>query len=54
MCINKGVNIFKYVQNHIKDKYLVSLYNDNSRDSSLHYIAFLFYFRGLPGDSLLL
>ena len=33
----------------MKDKYLFQLHNKNSRDSSLHYTPFLFYFRELPG-----
>ena len=36
---------------------MCSLHNKNSRDSSLHYIAFLYDFRefpGIPWDSLLL
>ena len=31
---------------------MYSLHNKNSRDASLHYIAFLFYYRGFPRDSL--
>ena len=49
--------MLKFIQNDIKDKNLVSLHNKNSRDSSLHYIAFLFYLGdslGFPRDSLLL
>ena len=39
----------KYIQNDIKDKYLVLLHSiKNNRDSSLHYnISFLY--RGFPG-----
>ena len=50
-------NVLKYIQNDIKDKYLVSLHNKNSRDSSLHYIAFFFHLgdsMGFLRDSLLL
>ena len=36
-------HVLKYIQNDIKDKYMVSLHNKNSRDSSLHYISFLFH-----------
>ena len=41
--------VLKYIQNDIKDKYLFQLHNENSRDSSLHYTPFLFYFREFPG-----
>ena len=47
----------KYIQNKIilKTNSLYSLSNKNSRDSSLHDVAFLCHFRGFPGtpwDSL--
>ena len=41
--------VLKYIQNDIKDKYQFQLHNKNSRDSSLHYTPFLFYFREFPG-----
>ena len=41
--------VLKFIQNDIKDKYLFQLHNKNSRDSSLHYTPFLFYFREFPG-----
>ena len=41
--------VLKYIQNCIKGKYLFSFHNKNARDSSLHYITFLFYFRAFPG-----
>ena len=47
-------NMLKYIQKDIKDKYLVSLHKTNYRESSLHYIAFLFHLGdswGFPGDS---
>ena len=45
--------VLKYIQKDIKDKYLFQLHNKNSRDSSLHYTPFFFYFResqGIPGN----
>ena len=41
--------VVKYMQNDIKDKYLVLLHNKNFGDSSQHFMTFLFYFRGYPG-----
>ena len=43
-----------YIQNDIKDNSVYQLQNKNSRDISLRYLAFLFYFRGFPGDFPLL
>ena len=40
--------LYKYTENDMKDKYVYSLHNKNSRNASLNYIAFLFY----SGDSL--
>ena len=56
---NNVCNIFilKYIQNDIKDKYLYSFHDKNSRHSSLHYKALLSYFTEFSGnlwDSLLL
>ena len=42
------VFVLKYTENYMKDKYVYSLHNKNSRNASLNYIAFLFS----SGDSL--
>ena len=46
------VFVFKYTENDMKDNNVYSLHNKNSRDDSLRYIAFLFYYSGFPRDSL--
>ena len=40
--------VLRYIKKDIKDKYVYSLYNKNYGNTSLHYTAFLFYFRGFP------
>ena len=43
------VFVLKYTEKDMKNKYVYSLHNKNSRNASLNYIAFLFYSGDSPG-----